>query len=152
GRRRIRQGWIPAVPPDNSRNCQTGGCYRPAVARICFAEGMGLRGSNFRFGNGDHLRLRVGRCREMDPAAGAPGACGSLLHNQASEPPIDWRQSALSEFEQRAPGLGISSYFYPTMKSPSSSRKNAKQDGLKVRAYFAALPPAARKRLKQMRE
>jgi uncharacterized protein YdhG (YjbR/CyaY superfamily) len=38
------------------------------------------------------------------------------------------------------------------MKSPSLSRKNAKQDGLKVRAYFAALPPVARKRLKQMRE
>jgi uncharacterized protein YdhG (YjbR/CyaY superfamily) len=38
------------------------------------------------------------------------------------------------------------------MKSPTSSRKNANQDGLKVRAYFAALPPEPRKRLKQMRE
>jgi len=38
------------------------------------------------------------------------------------------------------------------MSSSSSSTKNAKQDGLKVRAYFAALPPEPRKRLKQMRE
>jgi uncharacterized protein YdhG (YjbR/CyaY superfamily) len=38
------------------------------------------------------------------------------------------------------------------MTSSSSSTKNAKQDGLKVRAYFAALPPEPRKRLKQMRE
>lgn len=38
------------------------------------------------------------------------------------------------------------------MRSSSSSTKNAKQDGLKVRAYFAALPPEPRKRLKQMRE
>ena len=34
----------------------------------------------------------------------------------------------------------------------SSSTKVAKQDGLKVRAYFAALPPDGRKRLKQLRE
>jgi uncharacterized protein YdhG (YjbR/CyaY superfamily) len=38
------------------------------------------------------------------------------------------------------------------MTSSSSSTKTAKQDGLKVRAYFAALPPEPRKRLKQMRE
>jgi uncharacterized protein YdhG (YjbR/CyaY superfamily) len=38
------------------------------------------------------------------------------------------------------------------MTSSSSTTKNAKQDGLKVRAYFAALPPEPRKRLKQMRE
>ncbi|HEX9129017.1 MAG TPA: DUF1801 domain-containing protein [Gemmatimonadaceae bacterium] len=38
------------------------------------------------------------------------------------------------------------------MKSPSSSRKNAKQNGLKVRAYFASLPPDGRRRLKQLRE
>jgi uncharacterized protein YdhG (YjbR/CyaY superfamily) len=38
------------------------------------------------------------------------------------------------------------------MTSSSSSTKNAKQDGLKLRAYFASLPPEARKRLKQMRE
>jgi uncharacterized protein YdhG (YjbR/CyaY superfamily) len=38
------------------------------------------------------------------------------------------------------------------MKSPSSSRKNAKQDQLKVRAYFASLPPDGRRRLKQLRE
>ena len=37
------------------------------------------------------------------------------------------------------------------MKSPSSSRKNAKQDGVKVRAYFASLPPDGRRRLKQLR-
>jgi uncharacterized protein YdhG (YjbR/CyaY superfamily) len=37
------------------------------------------------------------------------------------------------------------------MKSPSSSRKNAKQDGVKVRAYFASLPPEGRRRLKQLR-
>jgi uncharacterized protein YdhG (YjbR/CyaY superfamily) len=34
----------------------------------------------------------------------------------------------------------------------SSSTKVAKQDGLKVRAYFAALPPDGRRRLKQLRE
>ena len=38
------------------------------------------------------------------------------------------------------------------MKSPSSSRKDAKNEVLKVRAYFASLPPDARRRLKQMRE
>ena len=38
------------------------------------------------------------------------------------------------------------------MNSRSSSRKDTKQDGLKVRAYFASLPPVARTRLKQMRE
>lgn len=37
------------------------------------------------------------------------------------------------------------------MKSPSSSRKNAKQDRVKVRAYFASLPPDGRRRLKQLR-
>jgi len=38
------------------------------------------------------------------------------------------------------------------MKSRSSSREDTKQDVLKVRAYFASLPPVARTRLKQMRE
>jgi uncharacterized protein YdhG (YjbR/CyaY superfamily) len=38
------------------------------------------------------------------------------------------------------------------MKSPSPSRKNATQDGVKVRAYFASLPPDGRRRLKQLRE
>ena len=38
------------------------------------------------------------------------------------------------------------------MKSPSSSTKDARQQALKVRSYFAALPPEARRRLKQMRE
>jgi uncharacterized protein YdhG (YjbR/CyaY superfamily) len=37
------------------------------------------------------------------------------------------------------------------MKSPSS-RKDTKQNALKVRAYFASLPPLAKRRLKQMRE
>jgi uncharacterized protein YdhG (YjbR/CyaY superfamily) len=37
------------------------------------------------------------------------------------------------------------------MKSTSSSRKNAKQDRAKVRAYFASLPVDARKRLNQLR-
>jgi uncharacterized protein YdhG (YjbR/CyaY superfamily) len=37
------------------------------------------------------------------------------------------------------------------MKASSSSR-NAKRDGLKVRSYFASLPPDARRRLKQLRE
>ena len=38
------------------------------------------------------------------------------------------------------------------MKSSSSSGKDAKRDGLKVRSYFASLPPDARRRLKQLRE
>ena len=38
------------------------------------------------------------------------------------------------------------------MKSASSSRKDVKQAELKVRAYFASLPPDSRRRLKQMRE
>ncbi len=37
------------------------------------------------------------------------------------------------------------------MKSPSSSSKDARQQAVKVRAYFAKQPPAARTRLKQMR-
>jgi uncharacterized protein YdhG (YjbR/CyaY superfamily) len=38
------------------------------------------------------------------------------------------------------------------MKSPSSSTTQAKQAELKVRAYFASLPPDARRRLKLMRD
>src|SRR6267143_1201114 len=50
----------------------------------------------------------------MDLPAGAPGACGHILHNQASEPPVGWRHSVLWEFEQRAPGVALTSYFCPT--------------------------------------
>ena len=38
------------------------------------------------------------------------------------------------------------------MKSPASPKKSATQDGVKVRAYFAALPPDSRTRLKKLRE
>ena len=38
------------------------------------------------------------------------------------------------------------------MKSPSTTAKDARQAELKVRSYFASLPPVARKRLKQLRE
>jgi uncharacterized protein YdhG (YjbR/CyaY superfamily) len=38
------------------------------------------------------------------------------------------------------------------MKSSSSSTTDAKQAELKVRAYFASLPPSSRRRLKQLRE
>lgn len=38
------------------------------------------------------------------------------------------------------------------MKSGSTSTKDAKQAELKVRKYFASLPPDARRRLKQMRD
>jgi uncharacterized protein YdhG (YjbR/CyaY superfamily) len=38
------------------------------------------------------------------------------------------------------------------MKARPSSRKDAKGDGVKLRVYFASLPPDARKRLKQLRE
>jgi uncharacterized protein YdhG (YjbR/CyaY superfamily) len=38
------------------------------------------------------------------------------------------------------------------MKSLSSSAKDAKEHRLKVAAYFASLPPGARRRLKQLRE
>ena len=37
------------------------------------------------------------------------------------------------------------------MKSISASTKEARQQALKVRTYFAKVPPAARTRLKQMR-
>jgi uncharacterized protein YdhG (YjbR/CyaY superfamily) len=37
------------------------------------------------------------------------------------------------------------------MKSSSSSRNSAKQAGSQVRAYLAALPPAARRELKKLR-
>jgi len=37
------------------------------------------------------------------------------------------------------------------MKTRPSSRKEAKGDGMKVRAYLASLPPDARRRLKQLR-
>jgi uncharacterized protein YdhG (YjbR/CyaY superfamily) len=37
------------------------------------------------------------------------------------------------------------------LKSPLS-KKDSRQEGVKVRAYFASLPPDARTRLKQMRE
>lgn len=38
------------------------------------------------------------------------------------------------------------------MKSPSAAAKDAKQAELKVRKYFASLPPDARRRLKELRE
>ena len=38
------------------------------------------------------------------------------------------------------------------MKSPSTTAKDARQAQLKVRTYFASLPPDARRRLKQLRE
>jgi len=38
------------------------------------------------------------------------------------------------------------------MKSASSSEENAKQHGVKLRAYFASLRPEARRRVKQLRE
>ena len=38
------------------------------------------------------------------------------------------------------------------MKTRPSSRKNAEGDRLKLRAYFASLPPDARTRLKQLRD
>ncbi|MGQ0650371.1 MAG: iron chaperone [Gemmatimonadaceae bacterium] len=38
------------------------------------------------------------------------------------------------------------------MASSSSSKGKTKQEGTQVRAYLAALPPDARRRLKQMRE
>jgi uncharacterized protein YdhG (YjbR/CyaY superfamily) len=38
------------------------------------------------------------------------------------------------------------------MKSPSTTAKDARQAELKVRSYFASLPPVARRRLKQLRE
>jgi uncharacterized protein YdhG (YjbR/CyaY superfamily) len=38
------------------------------------------------------------------------------------------------------------------MKSPSSSRDNAKQPSVQVRAYLAALPGDARRHLQQLRE
>jgi uncharacterized protein YdhG (YjbR/CyaY superfamily) len=38
------------------------------------------------------------------------------------------------------------------MKTVSSARKEAKQNELKVRSYFASLPPDSRRRLKQLRE
>ena len=38
------------------------------------------------------------------------------------------------------------------MKLRAASTVDAKQNALKVRSYFASLPPNARKRLKKMRE
>jgi uncharacterized protein YdhG (YjbR/CyaY superfamily) len=38
------------------------------------------------------------------------------------------------------------------MKSTSTAAKDARQAQLKLRGYFASLPPDARKRLKQMRQ
>jgi uncharacterized protein YdhG (YjbR/CyaY superfamily) len=38
------------------------------------------------------------------------------------------------------------------MKTPRSSREDANGDRLKLRAYFAALAPDARRRLRQMRD
>ncbi len=38
------------------------------------------------------------------------------------------------------------------MKTRPSSQKDAKGDGMELRAYFASLPPDSRRRLKQLRE
>src|SRR5437899_4714210 len=52
GRSRVCQSRLPTVPPDSSRNCQADRGYRVAVAKICLAEGMGLRRRDVRFGHG----------------------------------------------------------------------------------------------------
>ena len=46
-----------------SWDCQTRCRNRPAVARVCFAEGMGLRGRCFRMGDGVSRPLLGGRWR-----------------------------------------------------------------------------------------
>ena len=87
GRLRLRQSRIPAAPQDNSWDCKTGCRNRPAAARDCFAQGMGLRGRGFHLGDGVRRPLLGGRWRaNMGHATGAAGPSERLLRDQACKP------------------------------------------------------------------
>ena len=89
--------WISATPADCSWNCQARRSDRPAGARICAAERMGLCGRHLHLDYGHHLRSRVGRAdADMDYARGTFGAAWRFLCDSACEPAFALRLQAIS--------------------------------------------------------
>ena len=102
---RLHEGRIPAAPQDNSWDCQTSCRNRPAVAGVCFAEGMGLRGRGFRVGDGGSRPLLSGRRRaSMEHTTGAAGPSDRLLRDQACEPQTGSPSHKFSAFLSQFPG------------------------------------------------
>lgn len=93
----------------------------------------------------------VGRLRQDHPAR--PADRGGTRHTSHAEPRS---REELQQYVRELLPLGGVHQGILTMElavtSSSSSKKDVKPAGLKVRTYFASLPPDARRELKKFRE